>query len=84
MVSIGLWLLVASVLPRVQDPWPTSIGLGFPFAVAGVAGSLADLVFSESSSARRDRISRKANALGFRAGLAIYGLSLLVQLLSGI
>ncbi|HET6571332.1 MAG TPA: hypothetical protein VFG58_07585 [Solirubrobacterales bacterium] len=84
MFSIGLWLLVAQVLPRVEDPWPTSIGLGFPFAAAGVAGRLADLVFSESSPARRDRISRKAGVYGFRLGLSIYGLALLVQLLSNL
>jgi len=84
MVLIGAWLLVGSVFPHVQSPWPTSIGLGFPFAMAGAAGSLTDLIYSEVPSAHRDRISRKASGLGFRAGLFIYGLSLLVQLISEI
>lgn len=69
MMSIGIWLLTGSVLPHVESPWPMSIGLGFPFAVAGAAGSAADLIFSDAPSVRRDRVSRKASAYGFRAGL---------------
>lgn len=84
MVSIGLWLVFASVFPRVEDPWPASIGVGFPFAVAGALGSLADLVYADSSPAQQDRASRKGGVYGFRLGLLIYIASLLVQLLSEI
>ena len=40
------------------------------------------LALPPRAPARRDRISRKAGVYGFRLGLSIYGLSLLVQLLS--
>jgi hypothetical protein len=36
MLSIWLVLLVGSVFPQVEDPWPDRIGFGFPIVLAGV------------------------------------------------
>jgi hypothetical protein len=65
----------------VRDPWPHSIGLGFPFALAGAFGVLADLVYAEASKAQRDRVSNEAGVFGFRLGAGIYAVSLLVQVI---
>jgi hypothetical protein len=80
--AIDLWILVGSILPHVRDPLPDSIGLGFPFAMAGAWGVLAEVIYTDSSSAQRDQAIRKGGVYGFRFGVVIYVLSLLVQLTS--
>jgi len=72
-------LFAGLTLPRVQSPWPESIGLGFPFAMAGAAGVLASMIQPEASQADRDRAVRVGNLWGFRAGAALYILSLIFQ-----
>jgi hypothetical protein len=72
-------LLAGLALPRVQSPWPESIGLGFPFAMAGAAGVLASMIQPEASQAERDRAIRIGNLWGFRSGAAFYVLSLIFQ-----
>jgi hypothetical protein len=70
-------------LPRVDDPWPDSIGLGFPFAIGGAAGVLASLVAADTSQAERDRAIRLGNLWGFRLGAGFYLLSLIFQVAYG-
>ena len=84
MLAIDLWILVAgSIFPRVEDPWPDSIDLGFPFMLAGAGSILAGVVYAEAPQAQRDRAINRAGIRGFRLGAAIYALSLLVQVMSG-
>lgn len=73
---------MASVFPRVEDPFPERIGLEFPFALAAAGGVLASLLHIESSSAKRDRVVRWSGFVGFGAGVAFYLLSLAIQLSS--
>jgi hypothetical protein len=77
--TVVQWILVASVIPRVEDPWPASIGLEFPFTMAGVGTVLAGLIYAEASQSRRDRASHKGGLYGFGVGALIYALSLLNQ-----
>jgi hypothetical protein len=72
-------LFAGLTLPRVQSPWPESIGLGFPFAMAGAAGVLASRIQPEVLQAERDRAIRVGNLWSFRLGAAFYLLSLAFQ-----
>jgi hypothetical protein len=78
-----LEVLAGLTLPRVQNPWPESIGLGFPFAMAGAAGVLASLIQAEASQAVRDRAIHVGNLWGFRLGGLFYVASLISQVVSG-
>jgi hypothetical protein len=49
MPAIDPWQLVAAILPHVRDPWPHSIGLGFPFTVSGSVAMLAELICADCS-----------------------------------
>lgn len=84
MPATDLAPILASLLPRVEDPWPDTIGLEFPFALAGVVGVLAGFVRAEASNADRDRAIRQGGLHGFRAGALFYALSLFNQVLSGV
>lgn len=83
MVAVGPLLLLASVFPRVEDPWPDSVGLGFPIAMAGAGGIVASVLFAEASEARRDRAVRHGGLWGFWLGTLLYALSALDQIASG-
>jgi hypothetical protein len=74
-----LALLLASVLPRVEDPLPDRIGLGVPFAAAGAGGVLAGVIHTKSSPDRRDEAIRKGGLGGFVAGTVFYLFSFCVQ-----
>jgi hypothetical protein len=76
-------LFIDAVFPRVEDPWPKSIGLGFPFALAGAGGVLAGAFYADAPSARRDRAVSLGGLWGFRLGAALYLLSLGVQIVFG-
>jgi hypothetical protein len=76
-------LLMGLTLPRVQNPWPESIGLGFPFAMAGAAGVLASMIQTEASQTDRDRAIRIGNLWGFRLGALFYVVSLIFQIAFG-
>jgi hypothetical protein len=82
VLSIGLALLLGSFPPRVEDPLPDSIGLGVPFVLAGAAGVLASVVYADSPTQRRDRAVRLFGRAGFYAGVALYVVSLAVQVVS--
>jgi hypothetical protein len=77
--SIAVDLLLGAILPRVENPLPESIGLGFPFALAGAAGVLAGMFYADASPAERDHAVRQTALAFFRIGVVIYLLSLVVQ-----
>jgi hypothetical protein len=74
--TIHALLFVGSILPRVEDPWPHTIGLEFPFALAGAWGILADVIAAEAPQEQRDRAIRRGGVYGFRAGAGLYAVSL--------
>lgn len=59
VIAIGLWLLTGSFLPRVEDPWPDTIGLDFPFTLSGACAALAAMVHFEAPPAKRSGSSKK-------------------------
>lgn len=79
MSPAGVEPFFGSIFPRVEDPLPESIGLGFPFALAGAGGLLAGVIYVEASPARRNRAINLGGLAGFGVGVAIYLLSLLIQ-----
>lgn len=84
MRPVAPWLLVLLVLPRVEDPWPDTIGLGFLATAAGTGALLAVLAFATSDPRRRERAVLWGTVIGFGAGGAFYLVSLVAQLLSGL
>lgn len=82
MLAVGqLWVL-ASFLPRVENPWPDTIGIELPFAMAGAGGLLAGLLYAGDSRAGRDGAVRSGGLWGFRLGMLFYVLSFLNQVAS--
>ncbi len=84
MPATDLWHVVGSILPHVRDPWPQSIGLGFPFTVSGALSILAEVLAAEVPRPRRDRIVSKFSVYGFGFGVVLYLVSLLLQLTSAL
>lgn len=82
MLAIDIALSIASVLPRVEDPWPDAIGLEFPFAAAGAGGVLASAFHSGDSKVGRDEAIRDGGLRGFWLGALFYALSALNQVAS--
>lgn len=83
LVVTAATTVVAQVLPEIEDPWPDSIGLDFPFTVAG-AGAVLGLVVAHAqdrSSKGRDKFVRRLTVVGFAIGTAIYLVALIAQLL---
>ncbi len=76
VIAIGLYLLTGSFLPRVEDPWPDTIGLGFPFTLSAAFGVLAGFIYSEAPRARWDQAVRRGAFAGFCLGVVIYVISL--------
>lgn len=72
--------LAGSFFPRVEDPWPDTIGLEFPVALSGGVGLLMGFAFLGSPAARRDRAMRRGALVGFAAGMLLYVASLAIQL----
>lgn len=83
MLGIAPELFVGSILPRVEDPLPDTIGLGFPFALAGAGGVLASVIYADANEDRRDRAIRSGGIAGFWVGAGIYLISLLAQVSFG-
>ena len=77
-----LWLILVSALPRVEDPWPSSIGMGLPFTTAGAGGVLGAVVSFHLKPASRDRAVLIGGLLGFWLGLLFYLVALANQLVS--
>lgn len=78
-----LVILVASILPRVEDPIPDRIGLGTLLAWAGFGGAIAGIAYSAASNTRKDEAIKWGGVLGFAAGASLYLVSLIVQVASG-
>ena len=83
MLSIGLELLAGSFFPRVENPWPDSIGLELPVVMTGIGGVLANVLYAGASKAKRDEAVRYGGLGGFGVGTLFYLFSLLDQVLSG-
>jgi len=66
MLAVGQSLVLALLLPRVENPWPETIGIGLPFAIAGAGGVLAGALYVGDSKAGHDRDSARRN-LGLSA-----------------
>lgn len=81
---VDLVVFIASVFPRVEDPWPDTIGIEFPFALAGAGGAAVSLFSTQLSEAARNRAIRGGNLLGFRLGAVFYMLALVNQLAFGL
>jgi hypothetical protein len=82
MLAVGQALVLASLLPRVENPWPDTIGIGLPFAIAGAGGVLAGALYVGDSKAGHDRAIRRGGIWGFRLGVLFYVLSFLNQVAS--
>jgi hypothetical protein len=74
-VLIASLLLIVSILPRVEDPWPERIGFGFPIVMAGAGGVVASVLFVGASEARRDKAVRYGGLCGLGFGALLYVLS---------
>lgn len=83
MASILSSLLdLVAALPRVEDPWPKSIGLGFPLSTAGAGGVLANVLWVRRPVAEQNRATNIGGLWGFWAGALFYLLLVVNQLLS--
>lgn len=84
MRAIAPWLLVLAVLPRVEDPWPDTIGVELPIATAAAGSVLAGVAYSLSAQEKRERAIRLGGLSGFCVGSALYFVSLLAQVVSSL
>jgi NADH:ubiquinone oxidoreductase subunit 6 (subunit J) len=75
-VGIGLF-------PRVEDPFPETIGLGAIFSTAGAGGVLLLVLASmlNRPEEERDAWTRRGVIFGFVAGLLFYVTALVNQVL---
>jgi hypothetical protein len=72
-----------SLLPRVEDPIPDTIGVGIIFSMAG-AGGVVMLVLGSilgMSVAELDAWARRGVSVGFAAGALFYAAALVGQIL---
>jgi peptidoglycan/LPS O-acetylase OafA/YrhL len=83
-VALGLWHLVDSFLPRVENPWPDTIGLTFPFTLSAACGALVALFGPEAPRLRRDRAIRLGGLIGFCLGVLLYVVSLVGSIVSSL
>lgn len=82
MLAVGQLLILALFLPRVENPWPNTIGIELPFAMAGAGGVLAGFLYSGDSKVGRDGAVRRGGLWGFRLGMLFYILAFLNQVAS--
>ena len=74
---------LVSLLPRVEDPIPDTIGVGIIFSMAG-AGGVVMLVLGSMlgmSGAELDAWARRGVSMGFAAGALFYAAALAGQIL---
>jgi hypothetical protein len=74
---------LVSLLPRVEDPIPDTIGMGIIFSMAG-AGGVVMLVLGSMlglSAAELDAWARRGVSTGFVAGALFYTAALVGQIL---
>jgi hypothetical protein len=82
MPAVDIALTLASLFPRVEDPWPDVIGLDFPLVTAGAGGVLASVLSDGDSTAERDEDIRNGGLWGFWLGALFYALSVFNQVAS--
>ena len=75
-------LQLVAALPRVEDPWPESVGIDLPFSAAGVGGVLGNVVAAGKSSEERARLTSFVGLWFFALGVLAYLLLIANQLLS--
>ncbi|HEX3610022.1 MAG TPA: hypothetical protein VHU14_10210 [Solirubrobacterales bacterium] len=74
---------LVSLLPRVENPIPDTIGVGIIFSMAG-AGGVVMLVLGSmlgASAAELDAWARRGVSMGFAAGTLFYVAALAGQVL---
>jgi hypothetical protein len=76
------FLHLIATLPRVEDPWPRTVGIGFPFSAAGAGGVLGNVFWARHSVAERNQATSTGGFWGFWAGAVFYLALFANQLLS--
>jgi hypothetical protein len=84
MRAIVPWLIFLAVLPRVEDPWPDTIDLGFLVLTATAGMVLAGVAFTRATQERRENALRWGLFLGFLVGAVFYFVALVTQVVSGL
>jgi hypothetical protein len=82
MRAIVPWLLILAVLPKVSDPWPSSIGIDLPLTMAGGGGVFAGVVYSLAAHEKREHAVKLGGLAGFCLGALLYCIALLNQIAS--
>lgn len=80
ILAMLVWLV--ALIPRAESPWPETVDLSTPFALAGVGGMIGELVRPGAAPARRDLFARRWSLAGLACGFAFYGCAIAYQLLS--
>jgi hypothetical protein len=72
-----------AVLPRVEDPFPDTIGVGVIFSIAGAGGVVGFVAGSMlgASDVEPDLWTRRGVSFGFTVGTIFYAAALVVQVL---
>jgi len=78
-----LGLSLDALLPRVEDPFPNTIGVGVIFSMAGAGGVISLVAGSMlgASDAKMDLWARRGVVFGFAGGAIFYLAALIGQLL---
>jgi hypothetical protein len=84
MRAIIPWLVVLAILPRVEDPWPETIGVELPFATAAAGSILAGVAYSLASQEKWERAIKLGGLFGFCIGSVLFFVSLPAQVVSGL
>ena len=84
MRTIAPWLLALAFLPRVEDPWPDTIGVELPIVTAAAGSVLAGVAFPLAPREKRERAIKLGGLFGFYVGSALYLVSLLTQVVSSL
>lgn len=84
MRSIAPWLPAFSFLPRVEDPWPDTVGFWLPISTAGAGVVLAGAAFITATRERREDAIRLGGFWGFVLGVVFYFVALAAQVVSAL
>ena len=71
-----------TALPRVEDPWPASVGLDMPFSAAGFGGVLGSVIAADRSPDEQARAMSRWGRRFFWLGALSYLFLFVNQLLS--
>lgn len=83
-MSTALHLIVwlGALVPRVDDPWPSHVGVSLPFTTAGVGSVVGGMLNPDAPPAARDRRANWFSFWGFWAGALFYILAFILRLTS--